>query len=123
MALTDITLREAKPKEKAYKLTDAGGLYLWIAPTGLKSWRMKYRFQGKEKILTIGKYPQTSLKQARNARADAKALLSEGIDPSAHKQAIKHSASDQSATTFKDAAIRWHELNTPRWTPRYALKV
>jgi integrase len=123
MALTDITLREAKPKEKAYKLTDAGGLYLWVAPTGLKSWRMKYRFQGKEKILTIGKYPQTSLKQARNARADAKALLSEGIDPSAHKQAIKHSASDQSATTFKDAAIRWHELNTPRWTPRYALKV
>lgn len=123
MALTDITLREAKPKEKAYKLPDAQGLYLWVAPTGLKSWRMKYRFHGKEKILTIGKYPQTSLKKARDARADAKALLSEGIDPSAHKQALKHSDNDQSALLFKDAAKRWHELNTPRWSPRYALKV
>lgn len=123
MALTDAAAREAKPREKAYKLPDAGGLYLWIAPTGLKSWRLKYRFQRKEKILTIGQYPKVSMKKAREEREAAKALLRDGIDPSAEKKALKQEQNDSEKRLFRDAAKHWHELNTPRWTPRYALKV
>ena len=123
MALTDIAAREAKPREKAYKLTDAGGLYLWVAPTGLKSWRLKYRFYKREKVPTIGKYPQTSLREAREERDKAKKQLQHGIDPSTQKQTDKLAGANQNAMLFKDAAKRWHELNTPRWTPRYALKI
>jgi hypothetical protein len=70
-ALTDTAIRAAKPADKPRKLSDAGGLYLFIAPTGGKLWRMKYRFAGKEKTLSIGKYPEVSLKDARDRRGEA----------------------------------------------------
>ena len=123
MALTDAAAREAKPREKAYKLPDAGGLYLWISPTGIKSWRLKYRYQHKEKILTIGQYPQVSMKKAREEREAAKAMLLGGLDPSAQKKALKQERKNSTKRLFRDAAKQWHELNTPRWSPRYTLKV
>lgn len=123
MALTEISAREAKPQAKGYKLADKLGLFLWVSPAGGKSWRMKYRIHGREKVLTIGKYPQLSLKEARLDAADAKTLLKEGIDPSEHKQAKKRTEDKGEVLLFKNAAKRWHELNTPRWTPRYALKI
>lgn len=71
-ALKEMTVRNAKPREKAYKLADEKGLYLFIKPNGSKAWRLKYRFLGKEKTLSIGLYPDVSLSDARNARDNAR---------------------------------------------------
>jgi hypothetical protein len=86
MSLTDTAIRGVKPTDKAQKLFDGNGLFLFVAPSGTKSWRVKYRFQGREKLLTLGTYPQISLKEAREACADAKKQLSGGTDPSAEKR-------------------------------------
>ena len=75
MPLTDIAIRTAKLKDKPYKLSDAGGLYLLIQPNGSKYWRLKYRFAGKEKLLSIGVYPVINLSEAREKSLDAKKLL------------------------------------------------
>ena len=81
MPLSDIQLRNLKPKEKAYKIADGGGLYIHVASTGTKLWRMRYRYDGKEQLLSFGSYPALSLKAARQRQQDAKALLAQGIDP------------------------------------------
>jgi hypothetical protein len=86
MPLTDITCRRAKPAPKLRKLSDMGGLQLWVFPTGSKLWRLAYRFHGKQKLLAIGKYPDKSLLDARAERERARALLKEGRDPSQVKQ-------------------------------------
>ena len=77
--LTDTAIRTAKPKEKPWKLTDGGGLYLLVNPTGGKLWRLKYRFEGKEKRISLGVYPAVSLKEARLKALDAKAYLLDGL--------------------------------------------
>ncbi len=82
MALTDVAVKKAEPKERPYKLSDSGGLYLYVAPTGSKSWRMKFRLHDKEKLLTFGPYPTINLKQARDKRDEARAQLREHVDPS-----------------------------------------
>jgi hypothetical protein len=89
MPLSDITIRNAKPKEKQYKLSDAGGLYLLVKPNGEKYWRLKYRVVGKEKLLSIGTYPLVSLAEAREKAIQAKKQLQESVDPSYHKQETK----------------------------------
>ncbi len=81
MALTDKAIRAAKHGAKAVRLFDGGGLYLELAPTGGKWWRLKYRFAGKEKRLSLGVYPHVALKQARERRDDAKRILANGIVP------------------------------------------
>ena len=92
MPLTDTAIRAVKPTAKATKLFDGGGLYLEVAPSGGKWWRLKYRFQGKEKRISLGTYPAVGLKDARERREQAKKLLAQGIDPSAHKQEAKKKA-------------------------------
>jgi len=82
MALTDSAIRAAKSKDKPYKLYDEDGLFLLIAASGSKLWRLKYRLNGHEKLLALGSYPTVSLKDARARRDEAKRLLSENIDPS-----------------------------------------
>lgn len=84
--LTDSAIKVAKPKDSPYKLTDGQGLYLEVTPNGSKLWRLKYRFNGKEKRLALGAYPTVSLQQARQRRADARELLAQGADPSAEKK-------------------------------------
>ncbi|MFZ1852243.1 MAG: Arm DNA-binding domain-containing protein, partial [Nitrosomonas sp.] len=79
--LTDTTTRQAKPKDKPYKLTDGGGLYLLVNTTG-KYWRLNYRFAGKQKTLALGVYPTISLIEARKRRDQAKVLLANDVDPS-----------------------------------------
>ena len=79
MSLTDTAIRAAKPAEKQQKLFDAKGLYLLITPGGTKSWRLKYHFQGKEKLISLGTYPATSLKEAREKAADARKAIENGI--------------------------------------------
>ena len=76
MALTNIKCKSAKPKDKPYKMFDGGGLYLLVNPTGSKLWRMKYRYLGKEKLLSFGSYPIVTLADARDEKNEAKKLLS-----------------------------------------------
>lgn len=82
MALTDLQCRKTRPTAKLAKLSDTGGLQFWVYPNGTKAWRFAYRFGGKQKLLALGKYPATTLLQARTGRDDAKLLLDEGKDPS-----------------------------------------
>jgi integrase len=100
MALTDIEIRKAKPSERLVKLSDGGGLQLWIMPDGAKRWRLAYRFGGGQKTLAIGVYPATGLREARDAREEAKRLLAVGTDPSLVKQLAKATKATASANTF-----------------------
>lgn len=104
MALTDVAIRNAKPATKAYKLSDAGGLYLLITPAGGKLWRLKFRVAGKEKLLSFGGWPAVSLASARKERDKARELLATGADPSREKQQAKHRAKVSAANTFGEIA-------------------
>ena len=104
MALSDITVRSAKPREKEYKLSDSGGLYLLITPAGGKLWRLKFRVDGREKKLAIGAYPAIGLSDARKRRDDARELIATGADPSREKQQAKHRARVSAANTFGEVA-------------------
>ena len=121
--LTDTAIKAAKPKEKPYKLADALGLFLSIQPTGAKWWRLKYRYAGKEKLLSLGVYPEVSLKQARERRDDARKQLSNGIDPSAQRQAVKAAASTANANTFEAIGREWHTTFSPTWVETTAFRV
>ena len=89
MALSNTQIQKARPGEKSYRLYDEKGLYLEVAKSGGKLWRLKYRFRGKEKRLALGAYPAVSLRAARDARDTARTQLANSIDPSAHKKAQK----------------------------------
>ncbi|EPO7652767.1 MULTISPECIES: tyrosine-type recombinase/integrase [Enterobacter cloacae complex] len=110
----------AKPREKAYKLADGAGLYLEVVPSGSRYWRMKYRFNGKEKRLAFGVYPAVSLAQARALRDDAKKKLAEGIDPSFAKKEEKLVRDVQLNNTFQTVALEWHGTKVGRWSEGYA---
>lgn len=86
VALNDLEIRKAKPGAKLVKLSDGGGLQIWINPNGSKYWRLAYRLEGKQRVLAIGVYPAVGLKEAREARDAAKRLLAKGVDPSQAKQ-------------------------------------
>ncbi|MDD5036288.1 MAG: Arm DNA-binding domain-containing protein [Methylococcaceae bacterium] len=117
--LTDTLCKNAKPKEKPYRLADEKGLYLEVMPTGSKYFRLKYRFGGKEKRLALGVYPETSLKDARQKRDEARQLLSQGIDPSEQCKAMK-SAQTAEADTFEVIAREWWAKFQPAWAPSHA---
>ena len=104
MPLTDAAIRKAKPRAKAYKLGDAGGLYLHVMPTGGMLWRMKFRVAGKEKLLSFGRYPAVSLTSARKQRDAAKEALAAGADPAREKQQAKHREKVSAANTFGEVA-------------------
>lgn len=111
--LTATAIRNAKPRDKTYRMADGGGLYLEIAPTGSKYWRLKYRFAGKEKRLAIGVYgtseDKVSLVAARAARDEAKRQLAQSIDPSATKRLTKQLGEQAAASTFEAVATEWLE--------------
>ncbi|EEW1993786.1 MULTISPECIES: tyrosine-type recombinase/integrase [Enterobacteriaceae] len=110
----------AKPREKAYKLADGAGLYLEVVPSGSRYWRMKYRFNGKEKRMAFGVYPTVSLAQARALRDEAKKKLAEGIDPSFAKKEEKLVRDVQLNNTFQAVALEWHGTKVSRWSEGYA---
>ena len=116
--LTDTQIRNLKPAEKAKKYADGGGLYLYVAKTGSKLWRMAYRFNDKEKLLSFGEYPIVSLKDARTKRNEAKKLLADGIDPSRHKKEMKNAALLAEANTFEHVVREWHETQTIHNSPK-----
>ena len=117
--LTDTKLKNLKPKDKPYKLGDSNGLFIYITKNGTKYWRQKYRFNGKEKLLSHGQYPFVSLKDARNLRDSARQLLSDGLDPSQAKKIDKLGKKN----TFEAIARTWHDTMAPSWTDNHSKKV
>jgi integrase len=107
MALTDTQIRNTKPQDKPQKLFDGGGLHLLVTTTGSKLWRIKYRIGGKEKLLALGAYPDISLADARDRRADVRKQLAQGVDPSSVKRLEKIKAKLQAADTFGALADEW----------------
>lgn len=118
--LTVKQIDAAKPAEKSYRLADSGGLFLFVPPTGKKVWRMRYRFEGKEKTLVIGPYPEISLTEARAKQADAKIRLLSGIDPAGQKQAIKKKEKYEATDSFGDIFREWHAHKSKVWSRGYA---
>lgn len=112
--LTDSAIKVAKPRERAYKLSDGQGLYLEIMPTGSKLWRMKYRHDGKESRISFGAYPAVTLQQARQRRAEAREQLAQGINPTAKRRENQEDRR-QAGTTFAALADEWYAYNAPRW--------
>lgn len=121
MALTDTAIRAAKPRDKLYRLADAQGLCLEVTTAGGKLWRLRYRFEGKAKMLGLGAYPTITLVQARERRDTARKLLAQGVDPSAHKQQEKAAAAAK-VLTLESLAREWYDYNQPRWALATASK-
>lgn len=119
MKLTVKQIDSSKARERDYKLSDGGGLYLLVKSNGSKYWRLKYRFDGKEKLFSIGVYPVITLADARRKRDDAKKLLSDGIDPGEKKKERRLSAKAESVNTFKNIALEWYEGRKDRWSVGY----
>lgn len=123
MSLTDVAVRNAKPAEKSQRLFDSNGLYLEVSPTGGKWWRLKYRIDGKEKRLSLGTYPDVSLKDARDRRDEARKLMASGIDPGEHRKATKAARAERSANSFEVIGREWFEKNRPTWAASHADKI
>ena len=109
MALTNLQVQRAVPKEKAYKLADAKGLYLYVTVKGQRYWRMDYRVAGKRKTLAPGVYPEVKLVDARSKRDDARKLLQDNLDPTQEKRIKKLATKQAHANSFKAIAIEWYE--------------
>ena len=120
MPLSDTAIRNAKPGDKARKLFDGGGLYLEISPKGGKWWRLKYRFDGKEKRLSLGVYPDVSLKDARERRDEARKLLANEIDPSENRKAKKTAKVERASNSFEVVAREWFAKHEPNWSTNHA---
>ena len=123
MLLNDVKVKNAKPKEKAYKLSDGEGMFLSIRPNGSKYWQLKYRFNGKEKLLSLGVYPKVTLKQARNKKDEAKILLEQGTDPSQKKKLDKLIQKVNHENSFENIAREWLQDRRHDWTKKYADRV
>ncbi|MBF5089538.1 DUF4102 domain-containing protein [Novosphingobium sp. NBM11] len=119
MPLTETQAKNAKPRERAYKLADSEGLFLLVQPNGTRLWRMKYRFAGKEKLLSFGAYPALGIAAARDKRKAAKALLAEGKDP----MKAKGEVTSENGDTFYMVAKRWHENRQSALNPAHAERV
>lgn len=120
MPLTDLAIRRSKPKDKPYTLNDGNGLSLLIEPNGSKGWRLRYRFSGKAKLMSLGTYPNVALADARTARDEAKKLIAGGIDPAEVRKAKKREIESRFGNTFEGIAREWYEKRFDRWSPSYA---
>ncbi|MCC5451693.1 integrase arm-type DNA-binding domain-containing protein [Rheinheimera sp. UJ51] len=122
MALTALQVEKAKQQEKDYKLSDGSGLYLLVKKNGSKYWRLKYRFTNKERLLSIGVYPDISLKDARLARDEARRQLAQGIDPSAEKQARKLAGNIAAANSFEAIGREWLDIKISDKSKSYQVR-
>ncbi|NBV07215.1 MAG: DUF4102 domain-containing protein [Proteobacteria bacterium] len=120
MPLTDIIAKNAKLKDKRYKLSDEKGLFLLVHENGSKYWQVKYRIDGKEKLLSLGVYPEVSLKQARDKRDEARRKIQDGLDPSQEKKLAKLTNSINSQNTFEAIAREWHKKKGDSLTTRHS---
>lgn len=123
MPLSDTAIRNTKPSEKPVKVYDEAGLYLLVNPNGSRWWRFKYRFEGKEKLLSFGVYPDVTLKKAREKRAAARALVADGIDPSGQRKATKAAREGQRTNSFEVVAREWFTKFSPNWASNHSSKI
>ncbi|QSR16089.1 integrase arm-type DNA-binding domain-containing protein [Novosphingobium sp. KA1] len=112
--LTNGVVKAAAARPRAYKMADTGSLFLFVTPKGTKSWRLKYRFQGREKLLVIGRFPEISLAQARQRRDEAKVKIRLGVDPS---------VAEEKLDTFEQVARAWYRHNENNWSPAHGADV
>lgn len=119
-ALSDIRIRNAKPKQKPYKLFDRGGLglYVLITPRGSKLWQLKYRLNGREGLASLGKYPVISLSEARRRAVETRQLISQGVDPIEEKRALK-----AERYTFSQLAEEWISKTSNKWSGVHAIEL
>ncbi len=120
MSLTDAKVRNAKPRKRPFKIADGEGLFLLIAPSGSKYWRLRYFLGGKEKLLALGVYPGITLADARDRRAQARKQLAAGNDPGEARKEIKRQAVLKSANAFETVAREWIGQRRHEWAPRSA---
>jgi len=123
MPLTDTGIKKAKPTDKPVKLADGGGLYLLLNPNGSRWWRLDYRFSDKRKTLSMGTYPDTGLKDARDKRDAARKLLAAGVDPGEQRKAEKTAGSDRAANSFEVVAREWFGKQSATWATNHASKI
>jgi integrase len=123
MPLTDASIRNVTPGKKPIKLFDGGGLYLEVSPTGGKWWRIKYRFDGKEKRLSLGVYPDVSLKDVRERRDTVRKLLANGIDPSENRKAKKSARANVVANGFEVVAREWFNKYSVNWARDHSKRI
>ena len=123
MPLTDASLRNLKAAAKSRKIADSKGLYIEVAPSGGKWWRLKYRFRSKEKRISLGVYPDITLREARDRRDDARKLLARGIDPSEHRQAEKKAAAERSTNDFESIAREWFSKHSKNWAKSHSDRI
>jgi NAD(P)-dependent dehydrogenase (short-subunit alcohol dehydrogenase family) len=121
--LTDVQIRKAKAADKPYKLTDGGGLHVYVTSAGGKLWRLRYEFERKEKLLSIGPYPSVGLAEAREVATNAKRLLREGKDPAVEKRLRRLQIVTDGGTTFEVVAREWHDMNKGHWVEQHAYDV
>jgi len=125
--LTELSIKQAKPKEKQYKLTDGQGMYLRVYPNGSKYWQLQYWFDGKQKIFSLGVWPDVSLKEARDERFEAKKKIKIGIDPNdKRKESLEaqkiyfEKEKERETTTFRIIAEEWFSRQSVLWTERHS---
>ena len=127
MPLTDTAIRNAKPKDKPVKLYDTGGLFLLVTPTGGKWWRFRYQYDDKAKLLSLGVYPEVSMKKARDRRDEARDLLAGGIDPSANRKAQqaaeKAEKAGQAPNSFEVVAREWYAKYSTTWAKDHGNRI
>jgi integrase len=123
MSLSDTAIRKIKPTGKPFKMADERGLHLLVTPSGGKLWRLKYRFEGKEKLISFGAYPDVPLVRAREKRDEARRILADGIDPSEHRKAHQAMRAEVNGNTFEAIAREWYSKQLRSWSPRQAVKV
>ena len=107
MPLSDTAIKKSLPADKPYTLTDSGGLYLLVMPTGGKLWRWSYRFEKKERLMALGKYPDVPLAVARARHAEGRRLLATGVDPMAERKAQRTAEKAAVENSFQSVANRW----------------
>ncbi|WP_334162635.1 tyrosine-type recombinase/integrase [Phenylobacterium sp.] len=123
MRLDDRQIRKLEPAAKPRKYADGDGLYLHVMPSGAKLWRFAYRYQGRQKLLALGAYPEVTLEAARDARLEARRLLRQSEDPAALRRAEKREAKLAAANTFAAVAEEWFENNQPKWVDTYSSRL
>lgn len=123
MPISDTKARNAKPREKLYRIADGGGLCLEVRPAGRKTWRLRYRLEGKPNMFTIGDYPTVGLGEARERREWGRAVISRGVHPRDEIEREKRERNREHRNTFKTVAEEWLEKRKPGWTEYYASQV
>ena len=122
MKLSDTKIKHLKSKDRLYRENDGHGLYIEVTPTGSKLWRFRYKYNDKQSMLSLGKYPAVSLKKARLKCDECRELLADGIDPSSHRKQQEAAKAGLSENTFEAVAREWHSKQKKKWSEGHAQK-